>query len=168
MQYRAHASANRTALLSTSNGYVAAPSGLAPNGNGNGHGHGHGHGPFGLASAPGVGGASGMPPSNRYEQNVGEQARAAMEDANNRAIEELSNKTGHMLSLARDVESLLEQDKHLINNMDSSFDRVTAMMRGTVGQVQKMLETGGAKHMSMLVCFILAVFFVLYWLMSVK
>ena len=99
---------------------------------------------------------------------AGEQARMMMEEANNRAIEELSAKTGHMLNLARDVESLLEEDKRLLNNMDGSFDRVTAMMRGTLGSVQKMLETGGTRHMSMLICFILAVFFVLYWLMSAK
>ena len=98
--------------------------------------------------------------------SVAEQSRSLMEESNDRAIAELQSKVAHMRGIAFDIEAAIQEDKKVVDSLGGSFERVTAMMRGTVSSVQKMLETGGSRHMAMLIGFILAVFFVLYWLMK--
>jgi blocked-early-in-transport protein 1 len=104
--------------------------------------------------------------SNNPTQSFSEQSRQLMEEQNDAAIAELGEKVGLMKNLAVDIEEGIAKDKILLDNMSGSFENVTNMMKGTLGNVQKMLATGGSKHMCYLVLFILAVFFVLYFLMK--
>jgi blocked-early-in-transport protein 1 len=73
-----------------------------------------------------------------------------------------------MKDIAIDLEAAIHEDRRHLDQMGSSFDRVASAMRGTMTNLQHMLNTGGSKHMCMLVSFVLAVFFALYWLMSIK
>jgi len=71
-------------------------------------------------------------------------------------------------------------DKRNLDAMSSGFERVQLAMRGTLTNLNKMLNTGGSKHMCYLgkllggirraltraVMFVVCVFLVLYWFMK--
>lgn len=99
-------------------------------------------------------------------QSISEQTRMMLEEQNNRDIAALSEKVSFMKNLATDIEAAIQEDHTILNNTSSTFDRVTGMMRGTIGNVNKMLSTGGSKHMCYLVMFIVCLFLSLYWLMK--
>lgn len=94
------------------------------------------------------------------------ESRNLIEEENDRDVEALAERIGMMKDIASGIGTALENDKRQLDEMGSSFDRVSTMMRGAVGNVNKMLQTGGSKHMCYLVSFILGLFFVLYWLMK--
>ena len=102
----------------------------------------------------------------KKDGQLSEQARLMLEESNNKAISDLSEKTSMMLGLALDIESQLKEDKALLDQTGSSFDRVTGLMKGTISNITQMLNTGGSKHMCYLVTFIVCVFLTLYWLMK--
>lgn len=97
---------------------------------------------------------------------MSEQARMIMEEQNNREISALSEKVAYMKNLATDIEAAIQEDQLLLEQTGSGFDRVTMMMKGTLGNVNKMLSTGGSKHMCYLVSFVVCLFLGLYWLMK--
>ena len=99
-------------------------------------------------------------------QTISEQARMLLEEQNNREIAALSEKVSYMKNLAGDIEAAIQEDHSLLNQTGSTFDKVSIMMRGTLGNVNKMLATGGSKHMCYLIMFIVALFLGLYWLMK--
>jgi len=99
-------------------------------------------------------------------QTVSEQARMLLEEQNNRGIAALSEKVSYMKTLAGDIEAAIQEDHTLLDQTSSTFDRVTMMMKGTLGNVNKMLATGGSKHMCYLVAFIVGLFLTLYWIMK--
>ena len=98
--------------------------------------------------------------------NVSEQARMILEEQNNRDIAALSEKVSFMKNLAGDIEAAIQEDHNVLDQTGSTFDKVTTMMRGTLGNVNKMLATGGSKHMCYLIAFIVCLFLTLYWLMK--
>lgn len=99
-------------------------------------------------------------------QSTAEQSLQMMEDSNNEQIAKLGDQVALMHSVARDIESGLMEDNALLKDTGNTLDKVASMMRGTLGNVQQMLNTGGSKHMCYLVSFIVCLFFVLYWLMK--
>jgi blocked early in transport 1 len=101
----------------------------------------------------------------RDGQSVSEQARMILEEQNNREIAALGEKVSMMRFIASDIEAAIKDDHELLNQTGSTFDRVSSMMKGTLGNVNKMLTTGGSKHMCYLIAFIVCLFMTLYWLM---
>jgi len=99
-------------------------------------------------------------------QSMSEQARMLLEEQNNREIAALSEKVSYMKNLAGDIEAAIQEDHAILNQTGSAFDKVSIMMRGTLGNVNKMLSTGGSKHMCYLITFIVCLFLGLYWLMK--
>jgi blocked-early-in-transport protein 1 len=98
--------------------------------------------------------------------SASEQARMLMEEQNNRGIAELEGSVARMKDLAFDIEAAIQEDRKELEQTSLSFDKVTMMMKGTLGNVNKMLATGGSKHMCYLVAFIVCLFMALYWLMK--
>jgi blocked-early-in-transport protein 1 len=99
-------------------------------------------------------------------QTLAEESQAMLEEANNRDIHALGEQVAHMKHLAFDIEAAIQTDRLHLDQMSGGFDRVGSAMRGTMAHLNKMLSTGGSKHMCYLVSFVLAVFFFLYWLMK--
>jgi len=123
---------------------------------------------FGNSANP-AGSSITMRNTNRKDasgSSMSEQARMLMEEQNNRDIAALSEKVAYMKNLATDIEAAIQEDQALLDQTGSSFDRVTLLMKGTLGNVNKMLTTGGSKHMCYLVTFIVCLFLGLYWLMK--
>jgi blocked-early-in-transport protein 1 len=71
-----------------------------------------------------------------------------------------------MREIAFDLDQQLKEDNSLIDQAGSGLERVTNMMKSTLGNVNQMLATGGSKHMCYLILFIVVVFMGLYSLMK--
>jgi blocked-early-in-transport protein 1 len=99
-------------------------------------------------------------------QSVSEQARLLMEEQSMRDINALAEKVQVMKHLAGDIEAAIQDETPFLAQTAAAFDKATMLMRGTLGNVNKMLTTGGSKHMCYLISFIVGVFLVLYWFMK--
>lgn len=119
---------------------------------------------FGESAAPHT--AANMRNNNNNKQSTSEQARTMMQESNDRDISQLSDKVQHMRNIAFDLEQQLQEDHALLNQTGSNMDRVSQMMRTTLGNVTQMLNTGGSKHMCYLILFIVCLFLGLYSLMK--
>lgn len=103
---------------------------------------------------------------NKKDASTSEQARTMMQESNDRDIAQLADKVNLMRNIAFDLEQQLQEDHTLLNHTGSNMDRVSQMMKTTLGNVNQMLNTGGSKHMCYLILFIVLLFLGLYTLMK--
>jgi blocked-early-in-transport protein 1 len=62
----------------------------------------------------------------------------------------------------------VKDQNSFLDKAATDFSNTSNLLSGTVKKVQQMLASGGSKHMCHLVCFVVGVFFLLYFLMKWK
>lgn len=93
--------------------------------------------------------------------------RQALEEDNDRMVEELSRKVSALKSATITIHDEVSDHNRMLNAMSDDFDRTGNLMTGTLGRLDNLLRTGGSSvHMCTLILFVVAVFLVLWWLIS--
>jgi len=65
---------------------------------------------------------------------------------------------------AIDVGDMIQDDVKNLNDIEKEYDNVSGFLQQTMGKFDKMLGTGGHKHMCYLTCFIFVFCTILYLL----
>ncbi|ETV72361.1 hypothetical protein H257_12511 [Aphanomyces astaci] len=97
-----------------------------------------------------------------------EQTHRLMEDQNDEKIDQLSIQIGALKKMTQDINNAVKEDNKFLDGMGQDFDNTDSLMGGTLKKLGNMMDTGGGKHMWMLIGFVVVVFVLLYFLMTGK
>ncbi|CAB9508734.1 Blocked early in transport 1 homolog [Seminavis robusta] len=89
-----------------------------------------------------------------------------MEQQNNERISELSEQVARLKGLTIDIGNEVREQNSLLDSMQDGFVSTQDMLQGSLRRIGTMLESGGAKHMLMMVGFSVFVMCFLWWLMG--
>lgn len=110
--------------------------------------------------------AAGTPGAGAYGgQSYAEQTQALQEEENNQRSAVLGEQVSRLKELSLQINGEVNTQNKLLDGMGGTFGQTGELMSGTMKKLQHMINTGGSKHMCYLICFVVAVFFVLYFLL---
>lgn len=89
-----------------------------------------------------------------------------MEQQNNDKIDQLSDQVALLKGLTIDIGNEVREQNSLLDQMGDGFANTGDLLAGSLKKIGTMLESGGAKHMLIMVGFIVTVFVLLYMLMK--
>ncbi|XP_002734434.2 BET1-like protein isoform X2 [Saccoglossus kowalevskii] len=91
-----------------------------------------------------------------------------LEDENNRLADNLAAKVSQLKSIALDIHDETEEQNRHLNGMDNEFDSTHGLLGGSFKRVQGMIQSGrgNRKLMCYITLFLVAFFFVTYFLME--
>lgn len=89
-----------------------------------------------------------------------------MEQQNNDKIDQLSSQVAMLKGLTIDIGNEVKEQNSLLDQMGDGFANTGDLLAGSLRKIGTMLEKGGARHMCMMVGFIVAVIVLLYMLMK--
>jgi len=99
---------------------------------------------------------------NDIPQSYGLGGHEQLEEQNNAAEDELRDKVGLLKTLAIDIGDEVKEHNRMLHDTDSIFDNAGALLSNTIGNVGKLLKSGGRYHMLYLFLFVLFVVFILW------
>jgi blocked-early-in-transport protein 1 len=89
-----------------------------------------------------------------------------MEQQNNDKIDQLSSQVAMLKGLTIDIGNEVKEQNSLLDQMGDGFANTGDLLAGSLRKIGTMLDKGGARHMCMMVGFIVAVIVLLYMLMK--
>mmetsp|Transcript_7257 Transcript_7257/g.25936 ORF Transcript_7257/g.25936 Transcript_7257/m.25936 type:complete len:136 (-) Transcript_7257:120-527(-) len=95
-----------------------------------------------------------------------EAHRDLMEAENERQLEMLRNKTSALRQVALDMHGETRRQNMFLDGMSSDMDRTEGILANTMGRLGKLMDSGGQRYMCYLICFVVAVFLILYFLLT--
>ena len=99
---------------------------------------------------------------NDIPQSYGFGGHEQLEEQNNAAEDELRDKVGLLKTLAINIGDEVKEHNRMLHDTDSIFDNAGALLSNTIGNVGKLLKSGGRYHMLYLFLFVLFVVFILW------
>ena len=112
-----------------------------------------------------------MSSTNRNRRNAHRDEEAAsllMEDKNNEIIDELDSKISLLKRGATELRGIITEDDRKLNDIEHLMDNASNFLTQSMQKFDVMTKKGGAKMTCYLACFIFAVFFLFYWMLSRK
>ncbi|OQR92155.1 hypothetical protein THRCLA_22409 [Thraustotheca clavata] len=106
--------------------------------------------------------------NNATNSATQEQTQRLMEDQNDEKIDQLSIQIGTLKDLTRTINNQVNEDNKYLGDMGRDFENTESLMGGTLKKMGTMLEQGSAKHMCILIAFVVIVFVLMYLLMTGK
>ncbi|OQR93082.1 hypothetical protein ACHHYP_02957 [Achlya hypogyna] len=97
-----------------------------------------------------------------------EQTQRLMEEQNDDKVDQLSIQISTLGELTRTIHNQVTEDNRYLSDMDRDFSNTESLMGGTLKKLGTMMEQGSAKHMCMLITFVVVVFVLMYLLMTGK
>jgi blocked-early-in-transport protein 1 len=112
-------------------------------------------------------------PNGRDEADVesafAEETMSLMERENAQRMEELGQKASVLNSLAKEIQSEVDEQNRFLDEMQQRFGTVGAQLANSMIRIKDLAKTASSRHMCYLIMFVLVVFFILYtWMRSGK
>ena len=87
---------------------------------------------------------------------------------NQRQTDLLAEKVAALKGISIDIRKEVRDQNEFLDRASNTFDKTGSLLGGTVKKVQQMLASGGSKHMCYLICFVVFVFFLLYFMIGAR
>eukprot|EP00514_Thraustochytrium_sp_LLF1b_P002420 CAMPEP_0184513008 /NCGR_PEP_ID=MMETSP0198_2-20121128/3196_1 /TAXON_ID=1112570 /ORGANISM="Thraustochytrium sp., Strain LLF1b" /LENGTH=113 /DNA_ID=CAMNT_0026903093 /DNA_START=354 /DNA_END=695 /DNA_ORIENTATION=- len=99
---------------------------------------------------------------NRPEMSQMEQTRALYEEQNDRQTAVLGDQVSRLKELSLQINGEVNAQNDFLDGMGNTFGATGQLMSGTLKKLQKMIDTGGSKHMCYLILFVVGLFLFMY------
>jgi len=109
---------------------------------------------FGYGAGAGAAGAGASQGNDALHNMYAEQ--------NNQMTDHLGSQVSRLKELSVLISDEVNEQNSLLANMGNSFQSTGALMSGTLGKLQRMIDSGGSKHMCYLIMFVVGMFLFLY------
>lgn len=105
------------------------------------------------------GGRGGRNGANDANANI-------LEQQNNERLNELSMHVAKLKGLTIDIGNEVREQNSLLDSMNNNFSNTRDMLFNSLSRIGTMLQSGGMKHMCLMVAFCVVVMLFLWWVMS--
>eukprot|EP00755_Sulcionema_specki_P028457 Sspe_Gene.89937::Locus_61596_Transcript_1_1_Confidence_1.000_Length_617::g.89937::m.89937/K08504/BET1; blocked early in transport 1 len=117
----------------------------------------------GLSGRGGLGaGGNGAGGRGRYMQ---EEMEEEMLRRNEEGLDQMAEGVTRLKHIVLNIGAEVDEQNSLLDKLTGGFESATGAVKSTLGKMDAVFKSGGSKHMCMLVAFVFAVLFALYYLL---
>merc|ERR1719499_1347221 len=91
-----------------------------------------------------------------------------MERQNEAQIEDLEGKVSQLRDITSRIGKEVKDSNVFLDMMGIDFDKAGSLLKGTVGHLKTMMQQNNGKHMCYMLVFVLALFFLMYFLRGIS
>eukprot|EP00127_Corallochytrium_limacisporum_P001052 Clim_evm15s35 gene=Clim_evmTU15s35 len=106
----------------------------------------------------------GMPSASdpARERMLGQNMEDQMESENDNMVNQLTGKLTALKSLTINIGDEVRSQNRMLDGMGDDFFGAGALLKSTMGRLDRLIGSQGGSHMCVLVLFVLFVFFIIY------
>jgi len=78
-------------------------------------------------------------------------------------LQQLASLTGMIKETVNDISLRIDESRGTITEIDSGMSNASSLLQGNMQRIKNLMSTASSSHMYYLICFVVIIFLVVYW-----